>query len=459
MDRPQPHMSEEPMLGDRLRRLRQERGLSQQDLSTEGVSASYISFIEAGKRQPSERTLTHLADRLGTTVEYLRDGTENQERDFRLALRYAQLALENGDAEHAVSAFRSLLDSGDELLADEVCWGLARALEAKGDLERAAAAYADLYEDALAAPAEQPVLRAAVALSRCSRELGDLARAVDVGENTIAIAARWKLDATDAFVDLLCTTAFAYQERGDFVRSKELLTRVRRLAEDLGDPRSRGAAYWNASVLAGELGSTADALHLAERALALFGEGDDERNLARLRSTYATLLVRHDPSRAAEAGTMLRQAMKTLGRLGTSTDVAYAETELSRTLTLTGDYDAAVETAVTALDRLGDGPRLESARSRLALAYALDAAGRHADAVAEYTSAATAMERLGAKHQAALAWAELSSSLTAAQEVQAALGAARRALEQAAVNVPYPHRMGGLSQSADRHPNAEASRR
>src|SRR6266508_2706620 len=44
-------------IGQRLRRLRLERGLSQRELSERGVSYAYISRIEAGARRPSVKAL------------------------------------------------------------------------------------------------------------------------------------------------------------------------------------------------------------------------------------------------------------------------------------------------------------------------------------------------------------------------------------------------------------------
>lgn len=46
-----------------LRRLREKRGLSQRELSEPGVSYAYISRVEAGVRNPSEKALRALACR------------------------------------------------------------------------------------------------------------------------------------------------------------------------------------------------------------------------------------------------------------------------------------------------------------------------------------------------------------------------------------------------------------
>ncbi len=61
-------------VGARLKRLRLERGLSQRDLSSPGISYAYISRIEAGARTPSVKALRRIAGKLGVTVEHLETG-------------------------------------------------------------------------------------------------------------------------------------------------------------------------------------------------------------------------------------------------------------------------------------------------------------------------------------------------------------------------------------------------
>lgn len=81
-------------IGERLRRLRQERGMSQRDLHSPGVSYAYISRIEAGARDPSVKALRKLAERLDVSVEYLESGRERTTTDD-LFERLAE-ASENG---------------------------------------------------------------------------------------------------------------------------------------------------------------------------------------------------------------------------------------------------------------------------------------------------------------------------------------------------------------------------
>src|SRR5260370_27353553 len=75
-------------IGQRLKRLRLERGLSQRELAAPGVSYAYISRIEAGTRQPSVKALRRLAAKLGVTADYLETGSQlgpEEQREVRLA--------------------------------------------------------------------------------------------------------------------------------------------------------------------------------------------------------------------------------------------------------------------------------------------------------------------------------------------------------------------------------------
>src|SRR5947209_17185396 len=75
-------------IGQRLKRLRLERGFSQRELAAPGVSYAYISRIEAGTRQPSVKALRRLASKLAVTPDYLETGSSidpDSARELRLA--------------------------------------------------------------------------------------------------------------------------------------------------------------------------------------------------------------------------------------------------------------------------------------------------------------------------------------------------------------------------------------
>ena len=85
-------------IGQRLRRLRLERGLSQRDLAEPGVSYAYISRIEADARRPSLKALRILARKLRVSPEYLETGLELRDVDDReLRLAEAELDVQLGE--------------------------------------------------------------------------------------------------------------------------------------------------------------------------------------------------------------------------------------------------------------------------------------------------------------------------------------------------------------------------
>src|SRR5262249_8910979 len=132
-------------------------------------------------------------------------------------------------------------------------------------------------------------------------------------------------------------------------------------AEGVGTPRARGAAYWNASLVAGSRGRHREALELADRALALYGEQVNARALARLRSAYAWLLLRQPERDAAGALRQLETASAALSDEGSAVDLAYCDVEAGRALVQLGRPTEALARADEALRRLGPGVRLERA--------------------------------------------------------------------------------------------------
>lgn len=64
-------------VGSRIRRLREERRLTQRGLDEPGISYAYISRVEAGDRTPSHKALRMLAAKLGVTPLYLEFGSDS----------------------------------------------------------------------------------------------------------------------------------------------------------------------------------------------------------------------------------------------------------------------------------------------------------------------------------------------------------------------------------------------
>ena len=263
-------------LGQRLRAARVAKGMTQTDLAGAEVSVGYVSRIEAGQRRPNLQVLTDLCVRLGTPVEQLLMGVAPQELEqIKLNLDFAELSLESGQpADRRAPGARCRWTLAEAAALKELAYRarflVARALEAQGLIDDAI-----IELETLLSPRVGNVLqiKVGIALSRCYRESGDFAKAVEVGEMILEHLADTPLDTTDEAVQMAVTLAAAYFERGDTGQAVRVCRKAMTKAETLDSPIARASAYWNASIFEAGRGSVRDAIPLAQRALALLRRG------------------------------------------------------------------------------------------------------------------------------------------------------------------------------------------
>lgn len=419
-------------VGHRIRARRQELGLSQADIAEGMLSPSYVSLVESGRRQPATGALAHIAERLGVDVEFLRDGVDASVRArARLALNKAVMMLRHDEPAAALDKFTELLD--DPGLNDEqkrkARLGRAHARERLGDLEGALALLEELAAEAKKSAAAYPWLDVAVAASRCYRDVGDLDMAVQIGEQAMADAADLGLEGTDEYVRLGSTVLSVYEQRGDLVRATRLSRELIELADQIGAPHTRGAAYWNASAVAESRGDLAQALQLAERAVAMFGEGDDQRNLARLRGYYAELLVSDSSAESlSRAIDLVDGAQEEIARSGTAIDKAMFGVLRARVLMQSGRLAEARSTAEMSVEGMGDHAKLQLAHARVVLAQILREQGDTDGSIREGERAAGALDAMGTSRQAASAWGSLADLYRSLNRTDEAMNAYEKAL-------------------------------
>ncbi|HET9996859.1 MAG TPA: helix-turn-helix domain-containing protein [Nocardioides sp.] len=423
--------------GERVRALRTARAVAQADLAASvGVSKSYLSHIEAGRRPVSNDLLARLADALAVDVAQLETGTPaDANEDLQLKLAFAEMSLRNGEWDLARQEFQAVMDRAGTLplerFVDEATWGLARAEEATGSLEQAILTYESLLEKPSLSPGV-PRTTVSVRLAMAYSECGDLARAVDVGEQALAHLERLEPPEDVAVhVELISTLAGCYLERGDLTRAQILIDRALALATEAGSARARGAAAWNAAVIAQARHDAVGARLHADRALALFAELDNARFVAMLRVVSAGLLLRQaqpDPEAALPA---LRLALVELQDVGTRLDLGYARTEQARALLAAGDLAGAGDTGRRALLDLATGDRLQTGHALLVVGRVAMAKGDTEDALALLRQAANALEESEASRQAGAAWRELGEAYVELGRSTEAIEALRRASDLA----------------------------
>ncbi|HVT22696.1 MAG TPA: helix-turn-helix domain-containing protein [Mycobacteriales bacterium] len=429
------HDADPAKLGERIRNLRLARGLTQSALADGAVTIGYVSRIESGQRRPDVALLERFARLLDTTPEHLITGVEPARADeIALALLNVELSLETGAAQEALAGIESLAAGGElpQDVRDRAALLRARALEALGRYDEAIVVLEQIVD------AQGPTLvPAMLALSRCHREVGDLNRAVEVGEHALAALAEAGIDGGDEAIQLTVTLAAAYFERGDISHGARIAEEAIRRAEEMGSAEAQAAAYWEASIFESRRGQSATAVQHARHALALLTGGEDRRNLARLHIQLGNMLLRLDPPAVDEAIAQLEGAKLKLAASSASVvDVAHCDVALARARTLAGDPAAAADIARQTLETTRAVAPSVAAEAASILGVLAAGRGDTAAAAGHYREAVAHLTGVGQDRRAAQLWLELGAHLEALGDSEGSRDAYRRAAVAAGLQIP-----------------------
>jgi transcriptional regulator with XRE-family HTH domain len=404
--------SEPESVGQRLRRLRQERGLSQRQLASPGVSYAYISRIEAGARRPSVKALRQLARKLQVSPEYLERGSDLRESDEReLELAEAELQVRLGeDAAAAETALARVLEqalaSGEVATASRARIGLGLAA-ARAGRDAEAVGY---LEQALAAEPLQAAGRPDVyaTLGRAYSNLGEPRRAVELFEGCLAeVRAQ---DPRDPAGEIRYATylSYALTDAGDSERAERLLSELAEDSLEAVDSYTRVRLFWSLGRVATREGRTLSGLAYFRRAVALLESTEDTLHLAQAHVSCAWALSKS--GRAEEAGGHLELAEELFGRKPDPADLGWLRTEQAKRAVALGQGEEAVARAREALAALGTSDPGERGDASWALAegYGLTGEVDLADAAFREAAELLAGHRPSRDRAAAYrAWAKL----------------------------------------------------
>jgi transcriptional regulator with XRE-family HTH domain len=421
-------------LGQRLRALRVERGLSQADLAGELVSPSYVSLIEAGRRSPEQDVLDGLARKLGCSAEFLETGVAPEElSEQRLQLRFAEMAAANGDLAAACQHFTTLLQRAVGEIRHAALWGLAGAEEAQNNLHDALTHVESLLEASRRGePGAPGLLQLENARCRIHRLAGDFTRSIEIGEAALRQIRDLGLNGTEDEIQLASTIVGSLWSRGDKFAAQHLAAEVITRAEALGSRKAQGQVYWNACVLAADRGQLALALDLAAKTLALLSESAPDfgpAGLAGMRVTYAWLLLKLEPPNIDEADTALARAHVDLTETAYGPALASCETEMARSALLKGDLADTARIAAQVVERAADGGGTSLQLARVLSGLALILGGQPDEGAFEVSDAAASLDQAGARTEAAQAWRDLAEALLQCGKSEPAIDALRRAAD------------------------------
>lgn len=417
-------------VGSRVRRRRQELGLSQVDLAGSDLSPSYVSLVEGDRRVPSAGVVERLAERLQVSVKYLETG-EEEDRDVqaRADLAFLRMALDNGDSDAVIERGLALKESmgADWARQDEVDYLLACGYEASGNLEEACRLLEPIARRGREGTTEVPLAKSHLVLAGAYIEAGSASRAAEVADLGLAAVEKHGWSSDPEVARLAATAVWAYLERGDALyAAMQARDYLAQLPEN-APLRSRAGLLWNEALARHALGQHRHAIALMERASALMSEADAGRDSTRGLMAQAWLQLRSPEPDVRAALGLLHQVQDQLTAQNAMIDLAECEAELARAHLLDGQPETALRLVESARGRLGPAQRAASAGLATLLAHIRLIIEPSADVTQLLDEAISHLRKVPPGRSTAQAWAELSYALEHTNVAQA-LTAARSAL-------------------------------
>lgn len=384
-------------LGERLRRLRVEQGMTQAELAVPYTSA-FVSQIENGRKLPSERALSLFAKKLGVGFHELASGaTPGVEVDVVRRLKDGWRALYLGSYDEANRAFRTAERRArgfpDPLLGAKALVGQAWTSERSGDTARAKCLFARalaLFEK----NASPPVAVEAVAgLARCHQMCGETATSLYLLERYLAELEQQELCEPAAVMRIYASLVWPYLELGLNDQAYEAASKALRLQSRVDSPEEIAGMHLNVARALLARGDSDLALDSLNRAEEIYRDLNWQTEIARARTARGILMVAE--ARLEEARNELRGALAVFRRVGFLREEARTLNELARVERSLGNAPGATDLARQALELLTEMeavPEQALAHRELGLAVA---GADEAEAERHLRSAAELYRRCG----------------------------------------------------------------
>jgi len=397
-------------LGERLRTLRLNAGLTQTGLAGDRFSKEYVSQIERGKTRPTQETIEWLAQRLGVDPGFLASGVSVDERGrIETALARAEAMNVSHDYTDALGEFRQIRPTAVGIASPELevralageAWALMRTGEVK-----AAIALLDRARTLTEDETFSDVDRADILfrLGACRLELASIQTAIGLFDEALALAERSGLPCDRLRADILRRRSRCYRRQRDYEAAGEDLERALELAEGLDDTRAVARTYFQASLVAERQGHWVLARKYAEQAKAQYEEIADRATVGRLLNNLGG--INFLLGKPEEAIDQLNESFKVLLEYGSEADAARAVSSLAQVHLRTGRVEPAEEQARQALKLLGDRVDVidEIGNAQLVLGRSLLEQGRLDEAAEAFDAAEHHFDQLSSISHRASAW-------------------------------------------------------
>jgi tetratricopeptide (TPR) repeat protein len=397
-------------LGERLRTLRVNAGLTQTDLAGERFSKEYVSQIERGKTRPTQETIAWLAQRLGVDPGFLASGVSADERGrIETSLARAEALSEKHDYAEALDEFDRIRPAVLGIASPELevrvlageAWALMRTGEVKQAMELLHRARA-MTEDAVFSDVDRADVL--FRLGACRLELSSIQTAIGLFNEALTLAEQSELPCDRLRAEILHRRARCYRRQRDYEAAREDLERALELSEALDDSRALADVYFQASLTAERQGQWVLARKYAEQAKAQLEELAERATVGKVLNNLGGLnFLLGKPDDAIE---QLTESFKMLLEHGSEADAARAVSSLAQVHLRTGQIEPAERQARQALKLLGDREDVvdEIGNAQLVLGRSLLEQGRLDEAAEAFEAAERSFDQFSSISHRASAW-------------------------------------------------------
>lgn len=415
-------------LGQRLRRARLARNLTQGEVARGQFSVSYVSAVERGQIRPSLGALERLAERLQvpltdllgpggldnltpTTTAERETGSDRLREDIENKLREAQILSRQGKADEALDILLRLtsqqLSQRESVLAR---WHVTYCYVALGRGE-------DARREAAEALPMAEKLGDVELVERLRNELGNAYSllhshplALDNYRECLTAIGQGRIQDPTFKLNVLYNIGNQHWHLGEYDNAIEYLRQAAEIAPDVIHPEGLGAIYWVLSLSYTAKGDTNQAKLYALRSIGAYEEAGNRRLVA---------MVYNRLGRAfAQAG----QVGDALVQLSTAYEIAKGQqdtrgiAEAQRSLATVhlgegqvAEAERAAQEALEQADAMGDP--MQQADSHLTMARVHEAQKRPNDAEQHYNTAIELLSSTQASERLREAYAQYSDFL------------------------------------------------
>lgn len=329
------HMLRQPTFGRRLRKLRMAQGLSQTALAGDGMSTGYLSRLESGARQPTDRAVAYLADRLGLAPADFEDPAGG-------SLAHAlTLAASTGSGDALETLREALAAESHEtpVLRWQALWQLAQHRRVQGDHVGEREYLEELVRLGDEVGLAELRVRGLTRLARCLRSLGEIPAALDACVTAHQLAREAGLGVEDRSAVLLALVSVE-AEAGRMPDARAHADELADMVEGRSDTLW-AEAMWTAAAVRVRQGDYPAAQAYLEQALDRFSSTDDLVLWLRLRLAAGRLHLQKvpaDPDAAQRCVTAAESALAFVGTPGLRQELIALKADLAF---LTAQYDDA----------------------------------------------------------------------------------------------------------------------